>query len=77
MLDLSCTKLELQYFQDEGIDLSTEQRSIADTGMTNNERAMIYGVFDIIVYMFSNWFLSLYRVFLVLFESLQVWSCTG
>ena len=30
-----------------------------------------------LVYMFSNWFSSLYRVFLVLFESLQVWSCIG
>ena len=38
---------------------------------------LIYGVLYIIVYMFSNWFSSLYRVFLVLFESLQVWSCTG
>ena len=27
--------------------------------------------------MLSNWFSSLYRIFLVLSESLQVWSCTG
>ena len=27
--------------------------------------------------MFSNWLMSLYRVFLVLFDSLQVWSCIG
>ena len=30
-----------------------------------------------LVYMLFNWFSSLYRVFLVLFESLQVWSCIG
>ena len=34
-------------------------------------------VFWHLVYMFSNWFLSLYRIFLVFFESLQVWSCIG
>ena len=28
------------------------------------------------VYMSSNWFSSLYRFFLILFDSLQVWSCT-
>lgn len=38
---------------------------------------MIYGVFDIIEYMFSNQFSCRYRVFLVLSESFQVWSCTG
>ena len=30
-----------------------------------------------LVYMLLNWFSSLYRVFLVLLESLQVWSCIG
>ena len=30
-----------------------------------------------LVYMLFNWFSSLYRVFLVIFESLQVWSCIG
>ena len=30
-----------------------------------------------LVYMLLNWFSSPYRVFLVLFESLQVWSCIG
>ena len=30
-----------------------------------------------LVYMLLNWFSSLYRFFLVLFESLQVWSCIG
>ena len=30
-----------------------------------------------LVYMLFNWFSSLYRVFLVLFESLQIWSCIG
>ena len=30
-----------------------------------------------LVYILFNWFSSLYRVFLVIFESLQVWSCIG
>ena len=38
---------------------------------------LIYGVFDIIVYMFSKLVLSLYQVSLVFFESLQDRSCTG
>ena len=34
-------------------------------------------VFLAFVNMFSNWFSNHYRVFLDLFESLQVWSCIG
>ena len=66
---------EFPHFQTFILVLDTWPCSRTNKDLSLGE--LIYGVLYIIIYMFSNWFLSLYRVFLVLFESLQVWSCTG